>query len=69
MTTNKMDQNKNKNINSIIYRSAIEKSLYLAISTRPDILFSVGKADRKSDNPTKEDMANILKIIRYLINN
>ena len=43
--------------------------LYLAISTRPDILFSVSKASRKSDNPTYEDWYNVLKIFRYLKGN
>ena len=39
------------------------RTLYIAISTRPDILFSVGKAARKSKNPTTEDWSNVLKII------
>jgi len=38
-----------------LYRSAIGNLLYLAICTRPDILFSVNRAARKNKNPTLED--------------
>jgi len=33
------------------YKKAIGNLLYLAISTRPDILFAVNKASRRSRNP------------------
>ncbi len=52
--------------NSTKYRQAIGSLLYLAISTRPDILFSVSKASRNSQNPNYEDWYNVLKIFRYL---
>eukprot|EP00833_Pecoramyces_ruminatium_P000880 jgi/Orpsp1_1/1174912/evm.model.c7180000051932.1 len=55
-----------KKFNSTKYRQAIGSLLYLAISTRPDILFSVSKASRKSKDPTYEDWYNVLKIFRYL---
>ena len=48
------------------YRSAIGNLLYLAICTRPDILFSVSKSARKSTEPTMEDWENVLKIFKYL---
>ena len=51
------------------YKQAIESLLYLAISTRPDILFSVSKASRRSDNPTYEDWYNVLKIFKHLKGN
>jgi len=61
----------NKNLRSIkcnetLYRSAIGNLLYLAICTRPDIIFPVSKAARKSNNPNMEDWENILRIMRYL---
>ena len=40
--------------------------MYLVICTRPDILFAVSKASRKSQDPTYEDWFNVLKIFRYL---
>jgi len=48
------------------YRSIVGNLLYLAISTRPDIIYSVGRAARKSKNPTSEDWLNIMKILKYL---
>ena len=51
------------------YRQAIGSLLYLALCTRPDILFSVSKASRKSLSPTYEDWYNLVKIFRYLKGN
>jgi len=56
----------NKKFNEKIYRSAVGSLLYLAICTRPDILFSVNKAARKSNDPNYEDWEGILKIFKYL---
>jgi len=49
-----------------IYRSAIGNLLYLAICTRPDIIYSVSKAARKSKNPNMEDWYNVIKFFKYL---
>jgi len=38
----------------------------LAVCTRPDIIFSVVRAARKSKNPTIEDCYNVKKIFKYL---
>jgi hypothetical protein len=57
---------RNKKFNETFYRSAIGNLLYLAICTRPDILFSVNQAARKSKNPTMEDWINVEKIFKYL---
>ncbi len=53
-------------VDSTKYRSLIGNLLYLAISTRPDILFAVTKAARKSNNPNKEDWINLIKILEYI---
>jgi len=53
--------------NETKYRSVIGNLLYLAICTRPDILFAVSRAARKSNNPNLEDWNNVLKIFRYLM--
>jgi len=53
-------------IDETVYRCAIGSVLYLAICTRPDIIFAVSKAARKSKNPTLEDWENVKRIHRYL---
>jgi len=63
------EMNSNEKFNPTIYRSAIGNLLYLAISTRPDILFAVSKAARKSQNPTTDDWAKVIKILNYLKGN
>ena len=57
---------KNKSFNETTYRSAIGNLLYLAVGTRPDILFSVSRAARKNKNPTLEDWYNVIRIFKYL---
>jgi len=46
---------RSKSYNETTYRSAIGNLLYLAVSTRPDIMFSVSRGARKNNNPTLED--------------
>jgi len=48
------------------YRIAIGNLIYLAINTRPDILFEVNKASRRSKEPNLNDWMNVQKIFRYL---
>eukprot|EP00833_Pecoramyces_ruminatium_P004151 jgi/Orpsp1_1/1178183/evm.model.c7180000064349.1 len=57
---------RNKKFDETKYRSAIGSLLYLGICTRPDILFAVSRAARKSINPTLEDWNNVIKIFRYI---
>jgi len=57
---------RNKSFNSKIYMQAIGSLLYLAMGTRPDIIFAVSKASRKNQKPTYEDWFNVLKIFRYI---
>ena len=53
-------------VNETEYRGAIGSLLYLAICTRPDILFAVSKAARKAKEPTMKDWNNVMKILKYL---
>jgi len=49
-----------KSFDQTKYKKAIGSLLYLAISTRPDVLFAVSKASRKSRNPNYEDWLNVI---------
>eukprot|EP00833_Pecoramyces_ruminatium_P015919 jgi/Orpsp1_1/1189951/evm.model.d7180000075711.1 len=49
---------RNKKFDETKYRSAVGSLLYLGIFTRPDILFAVSRAAKKSINPTLEDRNN-----------
>lgn len=51
-------------VNETQYKGAIESLLYLAINTRPYILFAVYKAVRKLKNPNMKDWINVTTIIR-----
>ena len=52
-----------------LYRQAIRCLLYLVGCTRPDILFAVNKASRRTSNSNLEDWINVIKIFRYLKGN
>jgi len=43
---------RNKSFNSKIYMQTVGSLLYLAMGTRPDIMFAVSKASRKNQKPT-----------------
>ena len=51
------------------YQQVIGSFLYLAVSTRPDIMFSVSKASRKAKDPNLEDWDNVKRIMKYLKGN
>ncbi len=55
-----------KKFNPTKYMQAVGCLLYLAMETRPDILFATEKASRKNKNPTYEDWYNVIRIFRYL---
>jgi len=57
---------RSKSFNKTTYRSTIGNLLYLAASTKSDIIFSVSRAARKNNNPTLEDWFNVKKIFKYL---
>ena len=48
------------------YRKLIGKLLYVSTNTRPDIAASVGILSQKISKPTKTDLIEVRRIIRYL---
>ncbi|XP_070500677.1 uncharacterized protein [Chironomus tepperi] len=48
------------------YRKLIGKLLYISTNTRPDIAASVGILSQKISKPTKTDLIEVRRIIRYL---
>ena len=62
----KNEELRNRNFNPKLYMKAVGCLLYLAIGTRPDILFATSKTSRKNKNPTYEDWMNVIRIFRYL---
>lgn len=48
------------------YREAVGSLMYLAIGTRPDIAFAVGKVSRHLNNPTESDVNCVKRIFKYL---
>jgi len=57
---------KNQKIDQTLYRGAFKSLLNIIVCTRPDILYAVNKAARKSKDPNMEDWMNVKKIFRYL---
>ena len=55
-------------INNTLYRSVIGASLYVAVATRPDIMFAVNHLACFSQDPRQSHMDAALRLIRYLIN-
>lgn len=53
-------------INLHRYQRLIEKLMYLAHGTRPDITFIVGQLSKHSANPRKGHLRVIKRVIRYL---
>ncbi len=48
------------------YREAVGSLMYLAIATRPDIAYSVGRAIRHLNNPNQSDVNGVKRIFKYL---
>jgi len=53
-------------MSEVPYREAVGSLLWLAMCTRPDILFSVCKCARSNNNPTPKDWESVKYILRYL---
>lgn len=48
------------------YRQAIGALMYLMLGTRPDLAFSIGFLSRTLENPTKENIAQVKRVFRYI---
>lgn len=48
------------------YREAVGSLMYLAIATRPDIAYAVGRASRHLNNPSQGDVNGVKRIFKYL---
>ena len=53
-------------VNQTEYQSAVGSLMYLAVSTRPDIAFSVNNLAWFNSNPQKEHWTALKRILRYL---
>ena len=48
------------------YLQMVGSLMYLAVVSRPDIAFAVGKAGRKMQSPTEGDLNEVKRIFRYI---
>ena len=53
-------------ISSTVYRQALGSLMYLAVGTRPDISFAVGRLSQFVDKPTRELWVRVKRVLRYL---
>ena len=49
-----------------LYQSLLGSLMYLAVQTRPDISFAIGKLARTACNPTEKDFAALKRMLAYL---
>ena len=47
-------------------KSLLGALLYIAVKSRPDIMFSVSKTSRIHENPTEADYKNLMNMLQYL---
>ena len=53
-------------IDSTLYRKAIGSLMYLAVGTRPDIAFAVGRLAQFVETPTKSLWVAVKRVLRYV---
>lgn len=62
-----MNDNRSEETNqNFPYHEGIGSILYLASKTRPNLAHAVGYASRHLDKPSKQDIANVKRILRYV---
>lgn len=52
--------------NNFPFREAIGSLMFLAVGTRPDISYAVGKASRSLSQPSDDDVTAVKRIFKYL---
>ena len=60
------ERNNSNLIDSKEYKSLLGALLYIAVKSRPDIMFSVSEASRICENPTEADYINLINILQNL---
>lgn len=65
-TDKKESETINNNISDFPYRELVGGLLYLSTRSRPDISQAVNEASKKLENPSKEDIISVKKILKYL---
>jgi len=53
-------------VDSTLYRSAVGSLMYLAVGTRPDIAFAVGRLAQHVEKPTKSLWVAVKRVLRYI---
>ncbi|CAB0008728.1 unnamed protein product, partial [Nesidiocoris tenuis] len=48
------------------YRECVGSLLYLSNKTRPDVAYAISFASRHMENPTRQDVANVKRTLKYL---
>lgn len=61
-----VSQDPTDQISNYPFREAVGSLMYLAIGTRPDIAFAVGRVSRRLNHPTESDVNDVKRILRYL---
>jgi len=72
MSVSKVVTDDNEDMNEAVdkhqYLELIGMLNYLAVLTRPDILYPVSRAAQRCSNPTKSDLLQVKKIFKYINN-
>lgn len=53
-------------MNNVPYKQLIESLMYVALATRPDILYAVTKLSQFSSNPGRTHWLQAKRVLRYL---
>ena len=62
----KLMPNEGKTVSQLEYSQAIGYLMYAMTSTRPDIMYAVGRLSRYTSNPSTQHWQEIQKVFKYL---
>ena len=57
-----------KRVDQITYLQAVRKLMYIAVTCRPDLSYTVSTLARFSANPVQEHWAGVMRVLNYLKN-